>query len=119
MLSLFDPLSQTVDSVPVPSASGNIVVWLFSDPANDIVTASYRLDGGSSLESLSGSISMPDQVHAWAFGQATPVPVPAAWLLAASAIVLLPRRSRAARSQGALEAQPSSCPGVRSAAASA
>jgi len=97
MSGLFDHLSQTVDSVPAPSASGNIVLSLFADLANDLVTASYRLDGGSSFESLSGSISIPDELHAWAFGQATPVPVPAAWLLAASAIVLLPRRSRAAR----------------------
>ena len=76
-VGLFDSLNNLVDSALINAITGNIVLSLHADPVNDLVTGSYSIDGGSSFNALSNSISISGDLRAWAFGQATTVPVPA------------------------------------------
>lgn len=89
-IGLYDSLNQLIDGATVSSTTGNIVLSLHADPSNDLITGAYSIDGGASFNSLSQSIAIAGDLRAWAFGQVTAVPVPAAvWLFGSGLIGLI------------------------------
>jgi hypothetical protein len=82
--------SQLIDAAIIGSTTGNIVLSLDADPANDLISSSYSIDGGSSFNPLAGTVSISGDMRAWAFGQITTVPLPAGiWLFGSGLIGLI------------------------------
>jgi len=75
IVGLLDHHFDQIDFAVISGTSGNIVLSLQADPINDLVSASYSLDGGSSFTALTGAVTIPDDLTAWAWGQVTPTPV--------------------------------------------
>ena len=86
----FDSSFQVIDGAFISGTTGNIVLSLYADPINDLISSSYSTDGGSSFNPLAGTISISGDMHAWAFGQITTVPLPAGiWLFCSGLIGLI------------------------------
>ena len=76
-VGFFDSSSQIIDGAIIGSTRGNIVLSLYADPINDLISSAYSTDGGSNFNSLAGTISISGDMRAWAFGQITPAPISA------------------------------------------
>lgn len=89
-IGLYNSLNQLVEGVYINSTLGNIVLSLNATPASNLITASYSIDGGSNFNTFSNTISINGDLHAWAFGQVTTVPVPpAVWLFSSGLFGLI------------------------------
>ena len=89
LVGLFDETLVAIDSAIIGGVSGNIVLSLIADPSNDVVSGAYSLDGGNNFTAMAGTVTIPGTLTAWAFGQMTPVPLPAVWPLFAVSLVVL------------------------------
>ena len=89
VIGLLGNENMIIESAIVGSATGNIFLSLTVDPSTDIIMGSYSLDGGTTFMSFASTASVSGELVPWVFGQqGAPVPLPAAWVCFASALVL-------------------------------